>query len=367
MLTQVYSMAILRTMIASLAFLGGELATAYGQSSSGYPGVLDIHPGLTQATQQGQGGVQRAPLQKNLSLIGFLDLQANSGTISDVWAHGKFAYVGGFGTGTTVKIVDISDPTNPQVVNELAPLEGQPTDVKVAKINTRFFNGDLLVVINNGGAPPTFGGFDLWDVTDPLNPVLLSSPRIFVVHNAFLYQQGNRAFVLLAIPSAETATLIGFIPPPGFGDFVIFEVTDPANPQMIADWGAGKDGGFPFGTIGFPGQCDICRGTSPNVFCHDVWANQNGTVAYLSYWDLGLILLDISDPVNPTFIGRGIEPPTFGSDEGNAHAAVPAQGGNLVIIGDEDVRSGPWGFLRVFDTSDPLIRCKLAPLQLTVL
>lgn len=57
MLTQVYSKAILRTMLASLVFLCGALATAYGQSSSGYPEVPDIHPGLAEATQQGHGGL----------------------------------------------------------------------------------------------------------------------------------------------------------------------------------------------------------------------------------------------------------------------------------------------------------------------
>ncbi len=101
----------------------------------------------------------------------------------------------------------------------------------------------------------------------------------------------------------------------------------------------------------------------PFIYNHDVWANHNGTVAYLSYWDLGLILLDISDPANPTFVGRGIEPATFGNDEGNLHNAVPAHGGNLVLVTDEDfgpvppLQGGdgqlPWGFLRAYDTSDP--------------
>ncbi len=328
-----------------------QLATAESGSqsqTSGWPGAPDIHPGLTQAIQaalQGQGGVMRAPVEKNLSLVGFLNL----GISSDVWTHGNFAYVGGFGAGETVKVVDISDPTNPVLVNQLPTVAGSPQDVKVAKINTRFFHGDLLVVGNDGGVPPTFGGIQIWDVTDPSNPVVLSEPRIGPVHNLFLYQKGNRAFVLLAVPFAEVFS--GPDPfSPAFGDFVVVEVTDPTNPVVIADWGAGKDGGFPFG---FPGECDVCRGGFPAVFLHDVWANQQRTVAYLSYWDLGLILLDISDPANPTFVGRGIAPaPMFGNDDGDLHNAVPAQGGNLVVTGDEDFNPLPWGFLRVFDTLD---------------
>jgi hypothetical protein len=61
-----------------------------------------------------------------------------------------------------------------------------------------------------------------------------------------------------------------------------------------------------------------------------------------------LILLDISDPAAPRFLGRG----NYLDDEGNTHSAVPAQGGNLVIVGDEDATEEPWGFMRVFDTTD---------------
>lgn len=365
--------------VALLLALGGlpQVAQAeeasQGQASGGWPVGLDIHPGLTQAiqaAQQGRGGVMRAPVEKNLSLVGFTNLGrlfCDPACTSDVWAHRNFAYVGTFidfsGTQVGVQVVDISDPSNPQVVNMLPtplPFTGA-NDVKVATINTKFFHGDLLVMSNEqrlGGQGAV--GIQLWDVTDPLNAVELSRLPIGPVHNTFLYQKGNRAFVLLAIPLAEVFS--GPDPfSPAFGDFVVVEVTDPTNPVVIADWGAGKDGGLPFGfgPVPFPVPItcldpSICRGAAPLVFLHDVWVNRQGTIAYLSYWDLGLILLDISNPANPTFIGRGIAPaPMFGNDDGDLHAAVPAQGGNLVVVGDEDFNPLPWGFLRVFDTLDP--------------
>ncbi len=333
---------------------------AIGTALAGYPGAPDPHPGLQalseqQAPQPASGS--SGPLE--LELLGFLSFFDQPFTVSDVWAHGKYAYVGGFGAGTPVRIVDISDPTNPWLVQELfAPPGSSPQDVKVAKIKTRHFKGDLLVVGNDGGAPPTFGGIQLWDVSDPTAPVLLSEPRFGPVHNTYLYQKGNRAFVLLAIPLAEVFS--GPSPfEPVIGDFAIVEVTDPSNPVLISDWTAGRDGGFPFGFPGFPGACTPCRGASPAVLCHDVWADKTGTVAYLSYWDLGVILLDISDPENPQFLSRGIEPTTFGNDEGNAHNAVPAKGGELVLVTDEDFGPAPgsggqlpWGFLRLFETED---------------
>lgn len=345
---------ILRWM-ASIA--AGMLVMATVARAESFSGAPDIHPELTaaiEAMQQGQGGLNRPGLQKNLSLIGSVALGPLFET-SDVWALGNTAYVGGFGEGTTVKIVDISDPGNPAIVSELPFPSSSPQDVKAARINTPHFHGDMLLVGEEGFG----GGFSLFDVSDPANPALLGGLREPFVHNSYLYQKGNRAFVLLAIPFAEV-----FSGPDPFSpvitDFAIAEITDPANPVLISDWGAGGDGGFPFGfgpnPFGAPVTCNdpaVCRGDDfAAVFNHDVWANQQGTIAYLSYWDLGLILLDISDPANPTFIGRGIEPPTLGNDEGNAHNAVPAQGGSLVLVGDEDFAPDPWGFLRVFDTGD---------------
>ncbi len=351
----------------SLAPQQGGIATADSPGGGGFPGAPDLDGSLHTAAQ-GQGGAQRPSLQHNLELVSFLQTSA-PGDTSDVWALGDYAYVGGFGPDTTVKVVDISDPANPAIVAGLgAPAGCSPQDVKAASINTQYFHGDLLVIANDGCAAPPFGGIQIYDVTDPTNPVLLSAPRQGPVHNAYLYQKGNRAYVLLAIPFAEVFS--GVNPPfVHYGDFVTYDVTDPTAPFMVSEWGAGKDGGLAYGSpffAGIPGlppgsDCTppsgpdpVCRGDGfPGVLLHDVWANQTGTVAYLSYWDLGLVLLDISDPANPSLIGVGPEPATFGNDEGNAHVAVPAQGGNLTLVGDEDFNPGPWGFLRVFDTSDP--------------
>ena len=367
--------------VTALLILPG-LATAQPETAASSwpdPGMhiedlLAAQRSSDELSSQGEAGQHRPALERNLSLVGFLDLPPEE--VSDVWAHGSYAYVGGLGPGGTVKVVDISDPSDPFVVTELAAADagGSPQDVKVGRVNTRSFRGDLLVVANDGGAEPPFGGIQLFDVTDPTDPVLLSEPRVGPVHNAYLYSPGNRAYVLLAIPFAEV--FAGIFPPfQAFGDLVILDVTDPTDPSIVSDWGIGKDGGFAFGSPLFagnpalppgsdctppPGTPELCRtdgpGGFPGVLLHDIWVE--GKTAYLSYWDAGLVLLDVSDPVNPTFLGRGHSPETFGSDEGELHVAVPGQGGNVVLVGDEDfspIFGGDevWGFLRVFDTSDP--------------
>ncbi len=313
----------------------------------------------------------RAARSWNLEQIGFHDL-GGGGANADVWALGDYAYVGSafafcpfVSRGT--KVIDISDPANPVQVNTLpAPRRTSVGDVKVTHIETAFFQGDLLVVGNedcwtNRGAR----GIELWDVTDPPNAELLGSvgPRVVPsapsprppfewgrgVHNLYVYQKGDRAFVLMTAIGAEVRQTE--FDPPATGEFKIVEVTNPREPVQIASWGIKQDLGEPVGNVnrGRGDDCrPVCRGSDARTALHDVWANQAGTVAYLSYWDAGLILLDISDPSAPRFLGRG----NYLDDEGNTHAAVPAQGGNLVIVGDEDVREEPWGFMRVFDTTD---------------
>ena len=303
-----------------------------------------------------------APLTHPIQLlslvkVGFDNLGGN-GFNGDIWAHGDFAYVGGWGIGgicpsSGVKVIDISNPLEPVMVQSLpAPNGSHPNDVKVAAISTASFQGDLLVASNESCASGGANGVQLWNVTDPLNPAELGRFDTRGVHNTYLYQRGDRAYVLLAVPYSESAGLPG-------SDLQIIDVTDPASPFLTGEWTIGRDAGLAFGfdCTPPPNTPDLCRGTSPSVYLHDVWASADGAVAYLSYWDAGLVTLDISDPAGPALLAVATEPL---SDEGNAHNAVVDELTDLILVSDEDftVRDpelfplDPLGFLRVFDGSD---------------
>ena len=314
---------------------------------------------------------RQAPLTHPVQLlslvkVGFDNLGGN-GFNGDIWAHGDFAYVGGWGIGgicpsSGVKVIDISNPLAPVMVKTLpAPSGSHPNDVKVAAISTASFQGDLLVASNESCASGGARGVQLWDVTDPLNPTELGRFDTRGVHNTYLYQRGDRAYVLLAVPFSEV-----FGPSAGFpaSDLQIIDVTDPASPVLAGEWTIGRDAGLAFGNPSLgsaslpagsdctppPNTPDLCRGTSQNVYLHDVWASADGAVAYLSYWDAGLITLDISNPASPTLLAVATESL---DDEGNAHNAVVDELSDLILVGDEDFTPNPWGFLRVFDESAP--------------
>lgn len=315
------------------------------------------NPALRANNGQGEARPGRT---RNISLLGTQNFEG-TGFNADVWALGKFAYVGTWGLFTEdgslcpnlgTKVVDISDPTQPDWINTLpAPPGTQTNDVKVETVSTKFFRGDLAVVSNEDCAPGGARGFELWDVTDPASAEFLGrygpqeafdTPEFlteigFGVHNTFIFEAGNRVYVAAVVDFSEIFQLI-FGMPVSIGDLRIVDVTDPRHPVLVGDWGIVKN----LGLDPFEGQGDFALS-----FLHDVWVEKD--IAYLSYWDAGLILLDVSDPSDPSFISQTKYDP---AEDGDTHVAVPARGGNLVITGDEDFSPDPWGFMRIFDTSN---------------
>lgn len=259
-------------------------------------------------------GVQQA---QGLELVG---QHAVGGVmLADVWAHGSFVYLGTRGAGTGVKIVDASNPTNPQLIATLATNAASSyEDVVAIEANTANFRGTLLAAGLQPLGAAGARGVQFWDVTNPRQPrplgFLETGAATGGVHELSLFQRGDRIFALLAVPGSEAAG--------AGGDFRIVEATDPRHPRQLADWGV---------------QAHLGLRLSGNIFCHSAAPSPDGRLAYLSYWDAGFILLDISEPTNPRYLGRTHYAP---DEEGNAHSVWPANNGNLLLAADEDFNPG---------------------------
>ena len=263
------------------------------------------------------------------------------GLTSDVWALGNYAYLGSFSSPlcsfdiTGTRIIDISDPTDPQQVAFIKDKQGTRTnDVRAFSIDTSKWAGDILVTTNEGcglslprlnsrGGKPRAGqgGINIYDVSDPTKPHALKQnflPKANGIHNTYVWEDGNGNAYLIAVDDIDTR------------DVIIVDITKPQSPKVITRTGAPD---WPL--LNF----DEVEG--PAVFLHDVWVQENdgSTIAYLSYWDAGLVLLDVTDPTNPVFLGDSTYPNPDASGlppEGNGHVAVPNAAGDLVIFGDED-------------------------------
>lgn len=293
-----------------------------------------------------------AHVTKNLAAVGRGERLLPNAT-TDVWAHNNFAYIGTFnapcgdGTGDNgsgVRVFGVHNPTQPVEAGVIpSPVGSRANDVKVATMNS----GEILVHTNEPCANGP-GGFEIYNVADPTNPEPLASVRIdeinpisdalfggiedVGVHNLWLFTQGRQDYVAAV---AETA----------FDNFQIFDITDPTNPVRVAAWGAEElfDPGVGDETEDVGRVLDAALwlsdgfGASANRFLHDITVSEDATRAYLSNWDAGLVLLDVSDPAFPQVISVALDPQNGSRDgEVNSHNAWPAEDGSVVVETEED-------------------------------
>ena len=281
-----------------------------------------------------------------------------AGTTGDVFGYRGHAYLGSWvGIGCLskgVRVYDLQNPRDPRLASTFADKASDPSVANtwtektvVQHVNTPFFKGDLAAVsFQTCGRrldPTVFRGFGLYDVSDPAHPTKLAlyatEPGVNNgSHEIWLQNVGDRAYVYTAIPLSELRTT------KAKADFRIIDVTDPRHPVQVGQWGAWKELGIhPLTGLG----------PNPRSFVHSVIVNEQATLAFLSYWDTGTVILDISDPTAPRFLGRT----TFvGSEQGNAHSAAIARGDGLLV----ETREAFEGIPVFFDVTDPTRPTRLA-------
>jgi len=262
-------------------------------------------------------------------------------TTEEVWLHpnGKYAYLGTGSGGDRMYTIDISDPSRPTVTDSLV-------------VNTRRVN-DLMttpdgktLVFTREGASDRRNGIVIASLDDPAHPKVIAEFTDGVtagVHSAFVYRQEKHGTHV-------------YLTNDGTGAFHIIDINDPANPKQVGEWRTPRP--------------DAGRSL------HDVDV-QNG-LAYLSYWNDGLVILDVGNgikgglPSKPVFVSQ------YKYDLNDLYRQVEASGGpgfirgthtawrhkDYVFIADEvfpastvqgakDAAAGrAYGRLQVIDVSD---------------
>lgn len=241
---------------------------------------------------------------------------------SEVRDDGQYAVLGSFfGTGGSF-LVDISNPRDPTEVHQLpSPPTVRNADVKFDPRDGLYYRSQEP---NVGDAE--FDGVEIIDYGfadgTPEEPEILGSLASGSTHNLFLHP--NAPFIYTTEED-------------GMG---IFDVSDPAQSEIPQ-----------LGTVG------------PDADLHDIVVDPDREWAHLAFigggFD-GYVIMDVSDPANPTEVGRfdyagrpSYEDVDIG-EEGfdSCHYANYDPARDIAVVGDE-IAAGKPGGKHVMDISDP--------------
>ena len=230
-----------------------------------------------------------------------------------VWVDGTTLYVGHMSAPHGTTIVDIADPSAPRVLATIAmPAGWHSHKVRVA-------NGVMIVNHErlSADADPSFrGGLGIYDVTDPAKPALLANWETAGSGVHRFSFDGRYAYIS---PTVE-----------GYSGNItmILDLADPAHPVEVGRWwlpGQWTAGGE---------HVDATNDRGPR--CHHPL--RLGDRLYVSYWQHGGAILDISDMTKPTTIARIDTTASFPHPTHTLLAIPePLKGRRVMVVADEDV------------------------------
>ncbi len=233
-----------------------------------------------------------------ISEVGHLDPVPGADKYADVWGEGDYAYVGGW-NNPTVLIIDISDPANPTLVSEYDPVTGTGKfrDVKV-------YNGVGYFADDEGD------GMHIVDLSDPTTPTLLANIRsgdsgFDVIHNSsvledYLYEANQFSDIIKVfdVSSPASPVFVRDIVTPNSGR--IHDVTALGTRLYAADITYGATYIYDVSAIGT--SAPTLLGEVPSgPATHSTWATSDGTILVVTQEreDGDVKIFDISDPSMP--------------------------------------------------------------------
>ena len=268
----------------------------------------------------------------NMRVVGYSD-QAGRCDGVQIMVHKGFAYVGHiFSKGFS--IIDVRDPAHPKPVNYIAAphntwtLHLQTAEDKLLVIHNKdmFAQAELADEKNyykgsvdshteaKAETRDWSAGMAVYDLADPANPRQIGFMPVEGTGLHRIYWTGGRW--------AYASALLD-----GFTDYIMIciDMADPTKPQLV-------------GKYWLPGM-NKAAGETPN------WPTKNGRfglhhpivqddVAYCSWRDGCLAVVDVKDKTKPTLITHKSWAPPFG---GGTHNALPLKNRNLLVVVDETV------------------------------
>ncbi len=276
--------------------------------------------------------------QAQIRLVGELDPSATT-SYGDIWGSNDYAFLGSR-LGEGVFIIDIADPAAPFVASNYLPSGGAaPQDVKV--------QGDVGYFAMNSQ-----GGVDLVDLSDPTQPTFLSNLAIGGVHNVFISgdhlftASGSSPFVKAFDVSNPAEPLFLYDIPTGSRTH---DMTVLGDRMYVSNFGGGTQI-FDLSSMSTETQPELLGSFLSGPNTHSNWVTDNGqTLVSAAEINNGTIsIYDIADPANAQLLSE------FNSRdflvEGIRRSHIPH---NPVVVGDLLYVSWYQIGVQVFDISDP--------------
>lgn len=251
---------------------------------------------------------------------------------AEVWVHpkGECAYLSTI--SDRVYAIDVKDPANPKIVDSMMVDAQLVNDVMTTE-------DGKYGVFSREGASNRKNGLKVFDASDACHPKIIADYTETVtggVHSSYVYQ--NHVYL------TDDAT----------GSMRVIDIGDPLKPREVARWQTEQ--------------------TEAGRYVHDVMVLDG--LAYLSYWNDGLIILDVGNgikggsPTAPKLVSQfkynlneeyARVDQLYGLGYRGTHTAWRA--GKYVFVGDEvyasrtstglkDGNDLTWGKLHVIDVSD---------------
>ena len=261
----------------------------------------------------------------NIRLVGHTDLDG-AGDTMHVNLKDGYAFVGHMGESGT-SIVDVRDPRDPRLVGRI-PSFPNTHGHKVQIV------GDVMLV-NREKIPrstgPWVAGMHVYDISEPTEPREIAWwPCGGKGVHRMTWWEGDIAWVTAGADDYSDQFLC------------VMDLADPSRPAEIGRWW-------------LPG---MRLGAGEHPTWGDDWtvklhhALVRGDRAYCSWWDKGLVILDVADRTAPTLVSH-LE---FGHDVSRAtHTTFPLPGRDLLVVTEERIADGCVGVApntRIVDISD---------------
>ncbi|MDX2121470.1 MAG: Ig-like domain-containing protein [Gemmatimonadota bacterium] len=266
---------------------------------------------------------------RGMEVLGRVPLQFRG---AEIWVHpsGTCAYMSTI--ADRVYVINVENPRAPKIVDSMM------VDAQIVNDIMTTEDGKYGV-FSREGASNRRNGLKIFEASDPCHPKVIADYTETVtggVHSSYVYQ--GHAYI------TDDAT----------GSMRVIDIRDPYKPKEVARWQTE--------------QTEVGR------YVHDI-AVQDG-LAYLSYWNDGLIILDVGNgikggsPAKPVFVSQfkydlneeyARIDQLYGLGARGTHTAWRA--GKYVFVGDEvyaaraargleDGNDLTWGKLHVIDVSD---------------